>query len=159
SSSGVILNERWILTCGHCVYCGANCAVTDIRVYPGLTNQSYTNHPYYTGGQYFITPEYERNEWQNYDLGLIRLNTAIPLDGTSFSSGINAICLPEEMAVNEKEEYAQLVGFGDDNENGTGSGILRTGYAKIMKAYNSSSRGENHALFALRVPFPSGSAT
>ncbi|CAG2115945.1 unnamed protein product [Medioppia subpectinata] len=137
--------------------CGANCAVTDIRVYPGLTNQSYTNHPFYTGGQYFVTPEHELKLGPAYDLGLIRLNTAIPLDGTTGSSGINSICLPEKMAVNEREEYVQLVGFGVENNSGTGWGIQRIGFAKITKAYADNSGDRNYALFARRVLFPSGS--
>ncbi|CAG2106498.1 unnamed protein product, partial [Medioppia subpectinata] len=137
--------------------CGANCAVTDIRVYPGLTIQSFTSHPYYTGGQYFMTSEFESNQLKSYDLALIRLNTAIPLDGTTGSSGINSICLPEEMAVNEGEEYVQLVGFGDDNDNGTGAGIQRIGFAKLMKAVADNTFGQNYGFAAQRIPFPSGS--
>ncbi|CAG2108839.1 unnamed protein product [Medioppia subpectinata] len=120
SSGGVILNERWILTCAHGLHCGQNCPVTDIRVYPGLINQSISNHPYYTGGQYFIHPVYELNRWRPWDLALIRLNTALPLDGTSGKTGINAICLPEEMALNVDEEYALLNGFGANKKDGTG---------------------------------------
>ncbi|CAG2106357.1 unnamed protein product [Medioppia subpectinata] len=133
--------------------CGTNCTATDIRVYPGLTNQKTANHTYYTGGQYFITPEYESNQWQPFDLGLIRLNTAIPLDGTSGVTGINAICLPEEWAANQNEEYVQLVGFGKDN--GTRSGTLRSGYAKMMTAHRDQI--QNTALSMQRIPFPSGS--
>ncbi|CAG2114146.1 unnamed protein product [Medioppia subpectinata] len=136
--------------------CYVNCAAPDFRVYPGLTNQIYTNHTYYTGGQYFIHPEYERTQWKPYDLGLIRLNTAIPLDGTSGSSGINSICLPEEMAVNKREEYVQLVGFGVDSDNRTGFGILRTGFARIRKAFADNTGGQNDAMHAYRVPFPNG---
>ncbi|CAG2105379.1 unnamed protein product [Medioppia subpectinata] len=141
--------------------CGPKCKATNIRVYPGLTNQSYTNHTYYTGGQYFIYPEYERNQYIPWDLALIRLNTAIPLDGTSGSSGINAICLPEEMALNAGEEYALLNGFGTDNSNGTGSGIQRIGWTKIMKSkYDPNNTFQrNYVLYAKRIPFPSGSAT
>ncbi|CAG2114363.1 unnamed protein product [Medioppia subpectinata] len=132
--------------------CYVNCAAPDFRVYPGLTNQSYTNQTYYTGGQYFIHPEWERNQHRPYDLGLLRLNTAIPLDGTSGSSGINSICLPEEMIANKEEEYVQLVGFGVDSDNRTGFGILRTGFTTIQKA----SGGQNDAIRAFRVPFPTG---
>ncbi|CAG2117905.1 unnamed protein product, partial [Medioppia subpectinata] len=141
--------------------CGPNCTMTDIRVYPGLTNQSIANYTYYTGGQYFITPEYALNQWQPFDLGLIRLNTAIPLDGTSGVTGINAICLPEEWVVNEDKEYVILNGFGAADDNGTGSGVQRIGFARIERARNDPNHTlqRNAALYARRIPFPSGSAT
>ncbi|CAG2101506.1 unnamed protein product [Medioppia subpectinata] len=140
--------------------CGANCPVTDIRVYPGLTNQSIANHPYYTVSQYFIHPDYPLNRWDTYDLGLIRLNTDIPLDGTSGSTGINAICLPEEMATNWDEEYALMVGFGYDNENGTGSGVHRLGWTKIMKSGTdpNNTLQINYVMSFKRIPFPSGAS-
>ncbi|CAG2102228.1 unnamed protein product [Medioppia subpectinata] len=138
--------------------CGANCKVNDIRVYPGLINQSISSHAYYTCGKYFVNPTYEQKGWAGYDLALIRLNTGIPLDGTSGLTGINAICLPEENVTNLNEEYALLNGFGADNENGTGSGIQRMGWTKIMKGYADDSMGQNCILKYKRIPFPSGTA-
>ncbi|CAG2114818.1 unnamed protein product [Medioppia subpectinata] len=110
---------------------------------------------------YFITPEYERNQWRPFDLGLIRLNTAIPLDGTSGVTGINAICLPEEWLVNEEKEYVILNGFGFADNNGMGSGVQRIGFARIEKAYidPNNTLQRNAALYARRIPFPTGSAT
>ncbi|CAG2118642.1 unnamed protein product, partial [Medioppia subpectinata] len=136
--------------------CAANCTVTDIRVYAGLINQSVSNHAYNTGGEYYINPDYAANKWFPYDLALIRLNTSIPLDGTSGLTGINAICLPEENVTNVAEEYALLNGFGTDNDNGTGSGIQRVGWTKILKGNPDDSRGQNTMLYTKRVPFPTG---
>ncbi|CAG2105396.1 unnamed protein product [Medioppia subpectinata] len=143
------------------MFCGPNCPVTDIRVYPGLINQSIATHPYYTGGQYFIRPEWKQNRKSSWDLALIRLNTALPLDGTSGKTGINAICLPQKMALNDNEEYALLNGFGNDNNNGTGFGIQRMGWTKIMKATYTDiyiSVLDDYALYAKRIPSLSGSA-
>ncbi|CAG2112947.1 unnamed protein product [Medioppia subpectinata] len=137
--------------------CAANCTVTDIRVYAGLINQSVSNHAYYKSGEYYINPTYVANKWFPYDLALIRLNTSIPLDGTSGLTGINAICLPEENVTNLVEEYALLNGFGVDNDNGTGSGVQRVGWTKIMKGNPDDSHGQNTMLYTKRVPFPTGS--
>ncbi|CAG2102846.1 unnamed protein product [Medioppia subpectinata] len=148
--SGVILNERWILTCAHGLYCGVNCTSNDIRVYLGLRNQRYTNHTYYTSGQYFIHPMYESYQWKPFDLGLIRVDTDIPLDGTFGLTGSNAICLPNKMAINKNTEYAQLVGHGIGNN--TGLGLIT-----IQKAHDNDAPGLNYVIKGRRIPYNLGS--
>ncbi|CAG2111176.1 unnamed protein product, partial [Medioppia subpectinata] len=136
----------------------ANCTVTDIRVYAGLIDQSITNLKYYTGGKYYINPDYAANKWFAYDLALIRLDTSIPLDGTSGRTGINAICLPEENVTNIAEEYALLNGFGHNTDDGWGKGVQRVGWTKIMKSNPNNSHGESVKLFFKRTPYPTGTA-
>ncbi|CAG2102845.1 unnamed protein product [Medioppia subpectinata] len=132
-----------------CSHCGPNCTATDIRVYPGLRNQRYTNHTYYTGVQYFIHPNYESYQWTQFDLGLTRVDTDIPLDGTSSLTGINAICLPNKMAINKKSEYAHLVGHGVDNN--TGLSLIT-----IQKAYANNTIDRNYAIIGRRIPYNLG---
>jgi hypothetical protein len=48
----------------------------------------------------------------DHNIGLIRLNETIKLEFNGFRYRINGICLPEMNIINDKEEFAQMSGWG-----------------------------------------------
>ncbi|XP_054161829.1 U21-ctenitoxin-Pn1a-like [Oppia nitens] len=139
--SGVILNNRWILTAAHVIY---DVAISDLTIYPGklfIDDNDYENG--YNIEKTVVHYMYPRRRFPAYDMALIKLTADLPLSSQLSSNSVNyrtllnGICLPPLDALNSEDELALMAGYGlvSDTEK---SDRLKIGYIRIKRTYNNA---------------------
>ncbi|XP_054161704.1 coagulation factor IX-like [Oppia nitens] len=139
--SGVILNNRWILTAAHVIY---GFAISDLTIYPGKLFIDYNDYENgYNIEKTVVHYKYPRRRFPAYDMALIKLTADLPLssqlsiNGLNYRTLLNGICLPPLDALNSEDELALMAGYGLVNRNEK-SDRLKIGYIRIKKPYNNA---------------------
>ena len=114
--SGSILNNRWILTAGHCFDDFKENAGSKLKIKLGTDDWSREYHPYdnpnlqdHELGTFFVHPKYDESQ-HYYDVALIETQDEIFFDGD-----VQPICIPmtpSSSPDNRKNDKVEVAGFG-----------------------------------------------
>lgn len=66
-----IINDRWLVTAGHCIY---NASAADVKIYVG-SNKLSSGGEYYTTLEFYVHEDYDPEEIFKADIGLIKTET------------------------------------------------------------------------------------
>ncbi|XP_054154002.1 venom peptide isomerase heavy chain-like [Oppia nitens] len=161
--TGIILNERWILTAAHAI----DFPINDLLVYPGVldTNNMRTDNSY-RPMQTFIHPMFKQTTKTHnpaFDIGLIKLGSDLPITGHRHHQlgayrTLNGICLPRKLEINSVNELALYAGYGYiDETTKTLVNRLQLSYTMIIRAKNNTSDEQNRLIWSYRYPPEIGS--
>ena len=92
-------------------------------------------HPKYNETESTLTDD----DMNPYDIAMIRLDRSVNFTRVNDYYKINTICLPQEYDTQEKDEMAQVMGWGlvDNIDNNAVEGErLQMGYMNVKKAFN-----------------------